>query len=423
MPPLSAHLPSLAGLIKFVAGTLALSLTAGGAALYLGQCRLIYPANMPSGSRTTVPRPDEFGLAPFDDVELLTPDGVKVRAFVIPYARDGVKPSERPTVLLLHANAGNVGHRLPIAKVFWERMRCNVVALSYRGYGHSEGSPSERGIKLDAQTALDYILSHPDLDKTQIFLYGQSIGGAVAIFLASQNVQRVKGLIIENTFLSLPKLVPHVLPFLRPFVPFLLHQIWPSEEYIRALPDDFPVLFLAGSRDELVEPGQMKGLWELCRSRAKRWIEFQYGTHNDTCIQPQYFNYIASFIGEHASLSAPPPRPSVSTTSPPSAPSPVDSLTVAAAGAPVEPAEPEPEPPSPAVSTTSSSGSSFELVDRSVSSLTALDKADGPVDEKERRTEGERLEQSSGISAGSMGPRQELEEAMREGEELVKEKL
>lgn len=115
MPPLSAHLPSLAGLIKFVAGTLALSLTAGGAALYLGQCRLIYPANMPSGSRTTVPRPDEFGLAPFDDVDLLTPDGVKVRAFVIPYARDGIKPSERPTVLLLHANAGNVVRSLLLA--------------------------------------------------------------------------------------------------------------------------------------------------------------------------------------------------------------------------------------------------------------------------------------------------------------------
>ncbi|GAA5836507.1 hypothetical protein JCM9279_000410 [Rhodotorula babjevae] len=424
MSPLSAHLPSLAGLVKFLAGTLAASLTAGGLALYLGQCRLIYPANMPSGSRTIVPRPDEFAMGPFDDVELITPDGVKVRAFVIPYARDGVKPSERPTVLLLHANAGNVGHRLPIAKVFWERMRCNVVALSYRGYGHSEGSPSERGIKLDAQTALDYILSHPDLDKTQIFLYGQSIGGAVAIFLASQNVQRVKGLIIENTFLSLPKLVPHILPFLRPFVPFLLHQIWPSEQYIKTLPDDFPVLFLAGSRDELVEPGQMKGLWELCRSRSKRWIEFQYGTHNDTCVQPQYFHYIASFIGEHASLPAPPPRPSVSTSSPPARSSPLDTPTAASPTA----AEPiEPEASSPAVSTTSSSGSSFELVDRSVSSLTALGAGDAAASEsekgKERRIEGEKLGRLGGVSAGSMGPRQELEEAMREGEEFVKEKL
>ena len=59
------------------------------------------------------------------------------------------------------------GHRLPLAKVFWKNMRCNVLALSYRGYGLSEGYPSEKGLKLDAQTALDYIVSHPLLEKTQ----------------------------------------------------------------------------------------------------------------------------------------------------------------------------------------------------------------------------------------------------------------
>ena len=59
------------------------------------------------------------------------------------------------------------GHRLPIAKVFWKNMRCNVLALSYRGYGLSEGSPSEKGLKIDAQTALDHIVSHPLLEKTQ----------------------------------------------------------------------------------------------------------------------------------------------------------------------------------------------------------------------------------------------------------------
>lgn len=163
-------------------------------------------------------------------------------------------------------------------------------------------SANEKGIKLDAQTALDYVLSHEKLEKTKLYLYGQSIGGAVSIFVASQNAQRVHGLIIENTFLSLvrlfgsfltkqqfrtdvssdsqPKLVPHVLPFLSPFVPFLLHQIWPSERYISTLPKDFPVLFLAGSRDELVEPGQMKGLWKVCGSDNKEWKEFENGTHS-----------------------------------------------------------------------------------------------------------------------------------------------
>lgn len=158
MPPLSAHLPSLAGLLKFVAGTLALSLTAGGAALYLGQCRLIYPANMPSGSRTIVPRPDEFAMAPFDEATLVTPDGVKLRAFVIPYARDGVKPSERPTVLLLHANAGNVVRflssssssssscpapplRLPVVRLGRSRGLSSLQPCSWDCAGAREGWP------------------------------------------------------------------------------------------------------------------------------------------------------------------------------------------------------------------------------------------------------------------------------------------
>lgn len=77
-----------------------------------------------------------------------------------------------------------------------------------------------------------------------------------------------------------------MLPFLSPFVPYLLHQIWPSEQYISTLPKDFPVLFLAGSRDELVEPGQMKGLWKVCESEKKQWEEFEHGTHSKQCRHP-----------------------------------------------------------------------------------------------------------------------------------------
>jgi fermentation-respiration switch protein FrsA (DUF1100 family) len=169
-------------------------------------------------------------------------------------------------------------------------------------YGHSEGSPSERGLKLDSQTALDYILSHPKLEKTPIFLYGQSIGGAVAIDLAARNVQRLKGLIIENTFLSLvrplsfpsfahhhrlsflvqPDLIPTLMPYLKPFLPLLLNQIWPSYRSIATLPADFPVLFLAGERDEIVEPNQMKGLWDACKSDKKEWRGFKFGTHSSS---------------------------------------------------------------------------------------------------------------------------------------------
>ena len=53
--------------------------------------------------------------------------------------------ASRPTVLMFHGNGGNHGHRIPLAKIFYMRMRCNVFMLSYRGYGLSDGSPSEKG--------------------------------------------------------------------------------------------------------------------------------------------------------------------------------------------------------------------------------------------------------------------------------------
>jgi alpha-beta hydrolase superfamily lysophospholipase len=83
-----------------------------------------------------------------------------------------------------------------------------VVAISYRGYGHSSGTPSEKGILLDSQTAFDYIKSHPIFDSSPIFLYGQSLGGAVAIGLAANKINKGKiaGVILENTFANLVSL-------------------------------------------------------------------------------------------------------------------------------------------------------------------------------------------------------------------------
>ncbi|TDL20367.1 alpha/beta-hydrolase [Rickenella mellea] len=318
---MSNYLPSLESIAKgaFASAIGFSSISLG--LLYYGQNYLIYPSAFPPGSRTDVPVPTDYGV-PYEDLSLDTSDGVKIRTFLlmqrrnIPQAADIPNTDDmsdadfaarRPTVLMFHGNGGNAGHRIPLAKVFYLKLRCNVLMLSYRGYGLSEGSPSEKGIRIDAQTVLDYVTSHPILSRTPIVLYGQSIGGAVAIDLASRNTTTIRALILENTFLSIPRLIPTALPLLSP-LSFLCHQKWDSASKVPLLPRDMPVLTLSGRRDEVVPQAHMIELEKILRGgagegggggklRPGKFVEFYGGAHNDTCVQPGYWNAVAEFIG------------------------------------------------------------------------------------------------------------------------------
>ncbi|KAI8842931.1 Alpha/Beta hydrolase protein [Chytridium lagenaria] len=293
--------------------TAAVIMAGGVFMLWKFQSNLIYMASLPHGSRTVVARPDQMRMPDFEDLTLTTPDGVKIRAYAIrnsmsrnpevDAAMEGMRGwISNTTLLYLHANAGNMGHRLPIAHVFYHKLRCNVFMLSYRGYGLSEGEPSEKGIKIDAQTALDWITNHPQFGKTKVVVYGQSIGGAVAIDLVHKNPTKVAALI--------RKLIPHVMPVAAYFT-FLCHQVWDSEVAITKIPSTIPILLLSGKKDELIPQKQMIKLTEAAKTargvslkskeedaKGVRWVEFANGMHNDTCVQEGYFEKIEEFWRE-----------------------------------------------------------------------------------------------------------------------------
>lgn len=137
-----------------------------------------------------------------------TPDEVNLHTYLV---RPPVSQKARSvTILVFHGNAGNIGHRLPIAKILAEDLKCNVLFVEYRGYGLSSGEPNEKGLMIDAQTGLDYIRKRKELKDTRIVVYGQSLGGAVAISLVGQNQDAgdIAGLILENTFMSIRTLIP-----------------------------------------------------------------------------------------------------------------------------------------------------------------------------------------------------------------------
>jgi pimeloyl-ACP methyl ester carboxylesterase len=162
------------------------------------------------GARTDsgVPRPSHFGVTDYEDLQIPTPDGEDLSAFFIRPANK--QRSKNVTILMFHGNAGNIGHRVPIAKMLAENMGCNVLMLEYRGYGLSTGTPNEEGLMIDAQTGLEYIRQLVETTNTKIVIYGQSLGGAVGIQLVEKNQEAadIAGLVLENTFTSMRKLIP-----------------------------------------------------------------------------------------------------------------------------------------------------------------------------------------------------------------------
>jgi len=271
--------------------------TLGTGLLYFKQNEIIYPRNMPAGSRAGEPTPRDFGIENAESIHLPTPDGETLHAYIL-----HPKPSQprKPiTVLCFHGNAGNIGHRLPIGRVISDSLGCTAFMLEYRGYGLSTGDPDECGLTIDAQTALNYIRKSPDFKNTKLVVYGQSLGGAVAIKLVEANQHRgdIKGLILENTFTSIRNMIPSIVPMAKYFVR-LCHQYWTSEEVLPKIAADIPVLFLSGLKDEIVPPRMMKVLFDISKAERKVWKAFPNGDHNATVAQPGYFDSIWNFIIE-----------------------------------------------------------------------------------------------------------------------------
>lgn len=252
---------------------------------------LIYPSNFPEGSRTEVDTPTMYNI-PYEDVKIDTIDGERLHAYVMVRG-----PKSPKTIVLLGPNAGNMGHYLPLAKIFYDQMGYNVMTVSYRGYGKSTGSPSEKGLQKDAQALLNYIKTNHDLSTTSIVLYGRSLGGAVATYMATLPGASdiIKGIVLENTFLSVCKLIPIVIPIARPFS-WMVTERWDSAERIKLLKPDIPSLWLGGGKDELIPPSHFKELFDLCPSKYKLQKIYPKGTHNDTPMQPGYWQDMHEFL-------------------------------------------------------------------------------------------------------------------------------
>lgn len=273
-----------------------LGLSISGAALvglYTFQSLLIYPASMNDGHGYCA-RPEEFGMPDYEDLYLDTEDGELLHCYCLKHDKK-LPDYTNKTVLILSPNAGNIGHALPIVSMFYKNFGYNVFIYSYRGYGKSTGKPSETGLRLDAQAIMSYIAQDEQLLQSSLILYGRSLGGAVAIYILSLMGASVQGLILENTFLSIPKTVPHIFPFLKYFTMFV-HQKWELERLVPLIPSNIPVLFFSARKDEIVPPNHMDKIHELSQSTDKTFFKYPNSQHNDTVIQLDYWERVHEFI-------------------------------------------------------------------------------------------------------------------------------
>jgi fermentation-respiration switch protein FrsA (DUF1100 family) len=179
----------------------------------------------------------------------------------------------------------------------YRKLGCNVLLVDYRGFGHSEGEPTETGLQLDAEAVLDAMHARDDIDSSKIFLFGRSLGGAVSVFLAEKRPHMISGLILENTFLSISSMVDTLMPWLSYVKPIVLRIDWSNERRIKKI--SHPILFVAGLQDELVPHSHMKQLRVLASaSRRVEWHEVPYGTHNDSWLRggESYYQALRKFI-------------------------------------------------------------------------------------------------------------------------------
>jgi len=238
---------------------------------WIAQRAIYFPSRYPEGAW------EAQRMLNAEDVWLTTADGVRIHAWWIP-AR-GAKLA----TLHLHGNGGNITHRT-IAAMGIRQAGSSVLLLDYRGYGRSEGSPSEKGLYKDADAAYGWLKQR----SPGIVIHGESLGSAVAVDLAAR--QPCNGVVLEAPFTSAADVAHRVLPYLGPMVV----RSFNTMSKIGRL--RVPIFVLHGTRDEIIDFSMGKALYEAA-PRPKRFWAVEGAGHNDIqwVAGPDYTAHLKAF--------------------------------------------------------------------------------------------------------------------------------
>jgi fermentation-respiration switch protein FrsA (DUF1100 family) len=240
-----------------------------GALLYLFQDRLVY-----APTAIQIDTPASLGL-PCREVSLTTADGLRLAAWLVE------TPGSRGAVLFCHGNYGNISHLLDPIRIFCG-LGFDVLVFDYRGYGQSEGEPSEEGTYLDAEAARDFLVQEEGVDPARLVLCGRSLGGPIAARLARQHPPGA--LLLESTFTSLPELGRRRYPFFP--VRRLCRYTYDTLGQLAGI--RCPVLVVHSRQDDLIPFEQGQALYAAANS-PKEFLEISGGHGNGFAVsEAQY---------------------------------------------------------------------------------------------------------------------------------------
>ena len=232
----------------------------------------------------------------YENVRLKTPDNLVLAGWYIP-AKDA-----NFTVLFCHGNGGNIAYALDSINIF-HGLGLNCLVFDYRGYGDSQGKPTEEGTYTDAQTAYDWLIKEKKLKPSEIIICGQSLGGSIAAHLADS--AKPAGLIIESSFTSFVDIAGKFYPYM-PVKLFAKYR-FNTSDYLKKV--NCPVLIIHSRNDELVPFEFGRRLYEEAAKEPKQFIEIS-GSHNDCLVDSEeiYREGVSNWLKFIENYHSKPPR-------------------------------------------------------------------------------------------------------------------
>ncbi len=231
-------------------------------------------ANVYHPSKVLDGSPEDVGL-PFEEVSVTTSDAVKVHGWFIPAPTNS--PRAGFVVLVSHGNAGNISHRTTLAGLL-RRHGVAVLLYDYRGYGRSEGRPSEDGTYRDALAFYGW-LKQRGFAPEKIISYGESLGGGIASELARR--EKVGALVLQSTFTSIPDVGAELFWFL----PVRLISTIKYDTRSRLPQIHVPVLVVHSEQDEIVKFSHAEK--NFAAANEPKLLVAITGSHNDGLFEKE----------------------------------------------------------------------------------------------------------------------------------------